>query len=257
MGCVMFVENKTKRLLKEGKVAVGMFVCQPSFDIAELYSKLGFDWELFDMEHGSISFDVLPWLLAAASGEATPLVRVPWNDPTYVKLALDAGALGVMFPQVNSREEAEKAVKSCKYPPKGIRGVGPRRASLYYTRFKDYMKVADDEVMVIVQIETREAVKRIDEILSVEGVDAAFIGPADLSVSMGYLTSFPKLEEEVLNAIATVRDACKEKGVAPGIWGGSVERVNQFIDEGFKFIALGEEMDYIARAKDDLEKIKR
>jgi len=251
------IKNRTKQALKEGKVAIGMFVCQPSFDIAELYSKLGFDWELFDMEHGSIGFDVLPWLLASASGESTPLVRVPWNDPTYVKLALDAGAQGIMFPQVNSKEEAEKAVKACKYPPKGIRGVGPRRASLYYTKFQEYMKAADDEVMVIAQIETREAVEKIDEILSVEGVDSAFIGPADLSVSMGYLTSFPKLEEEVLNAILKVRDSCRDNNVAPGIWGGSVEKVNRFIEEGFQFIALGEEMDYLARAKEDLEKIKR
>ncbi|MEM2876159.1 MAG: aldolase/citrate lyase family protein [Candidatus Bathyarchaeia archaeon] len=253
----MLIKNKTKQALKDGKAAIGVFVCQPSFDIAELYSKIGFDWELFDMEHGSIGFDVLPWLLASASGDSTPLVRVPWNDPTYAKLALDAGAQGIMFPQVNSKEEAEKAVKACKYPPKGIRGVGPRRPSLYYTKLQEYMKVADEETMVIVQIETRDAVKRIDEILSVEGVDAAFIGPADLSVSMGYLTSFPKLEEEVLNAISRVLDSCRENNVAPGIWGGSVERVNQFLKEGFKFIGLGEDMDYLARAKEDLEKIKR
>jgi 2-keto-3-deoxy-L-rhamnonate aldolase RhmA len=254
----MRFENKLKKALKNGKATVGMFLGLPSYDVAELYSKSGIDWLLFDMEHGSIHFDSLPWLMAAASGgNATPLVRVPWNDPVYVKLALDAGAQGIMFPQVNTKEEAIKAVKACKYPPEGIRGVGPRRASLYYTQFQDYMKVANKEVMVIVQIETKEAVNNINEILSVEGVDATFIGPADLSVSMGYIASFPKLEQEVLDAVKKVLEASNRHNVAPGIWGGSVEKVNMFIEQGFKFIALGEEMDYLIKIKEDMEKIKR
>lgn len=254
----MIFENKLKKVLKEGKATIGMFLGLPSYDIAELYSKSGIDWLLFDLEHGSIHFDILPWLMAAASGgSATPLVRVPWNDPVYVKLALDAGAHGIMFPQVNTKEEAERAVKACKYPPEGIRGVGPRRASMYYSQFQDYMRVANQEVMVIVQIETREAVNNIDEILSVDGIDATFIGPADLSVSMGYLASFPKLEQEVLDAIQKVLEASNKHNVAPGIWGGGVERTNMFIEQGFKFIALGEEMDYLTKIKGDVEKIKR
>ena len=254
--CLNF-KNRTKQLMREGKPAVGLFVCLPSYDVAELFSKIGLDWVLFDLEHGSIHFDTLHWLLAAASGKSTPLVRVPSHDPSNVKLALDGGAQGIMFPQVNTREEAERAVKACRYPPRGIRGVGPRRASLYYTEYVDYVKSADKETMVIVQIETREAVKNIEQIMSVEGIDAAFVGPADLSASMGFIASFPNLEKEVVDAIATVLRVAKKHGVAPGIWGGSVEKVNRFIKQGFQFIALGEDADYLTRVKDDLAKIEK
>lgn len=244
--------------MKEGGACVGMFLAQASFDWAELLSKVGFEWVLIDMEHGSIHFDMLPWVLAATSGgAATPLVRVPLNDPVYVKLALDSGAQGIMFPQINSKTEAMKAVSSCQYPPVGIRGVGPRRASLYYTELYDYLKTADQEILKIIQIETREAVKQIDEILSVPGIDVAFVGPADLSASMGYITSFPKIEKEVLDAIVTVLEACKKHNTIPGIWGGSVENVNKYIERGFQFIALGEDADYMIKVKDDLAKIKR
>ena len=162
-----------------------------------------------------------------------------------------------MFPQINSREEAAKAVSACTYPPGGIRGVGPRRASLYYTELYDYLKAADTEILKIVQIETMEAVKRIDEILSVPGIDVAFVGPADLSASMGYITSFPKIEKEVVDAIVTVQEACEKHNTISGIWGGSVENVNKYIERGFKFIALGEDADYMIRVKDDLAKIER
>jgi 2-keto-3-deoxy-L-rhamnonate aldolase RhmA len=253
----MNFKNRTKQLLKEGKPTVGVFVCVPSYDVAELFSKVGLDWELFDLEHGSIQFETLHWLLAAASGNSTPLVRIPSHDPANVKLALDGGAQGIMFPQVNTRKEAEEAVRACRYPPKGIRGVGPRRASLYYTEYLDYIKSADRETMVIVQIETREAVTNIDEILSVEGIDAAFVGPADLSASMGYIESFPKLEREVLDAIAKVLKTARKHEVAPGIWGGSVEKTNRFIKQGFRFIALGEDVDYLTRVKDDLALIDK
>ncbi len=254
----MDFKNKTKQKLKEGLACVGLFLCHASYDWAELLSKIGFDWVLLDMEHGSIHFDMLPWVLAATSGgDATPLVRVPSNDPVDVKLVLDNGAQGVMFPQINSKEEAVKAVSACRYPPDGIRGVGPRRASLYYTQLYDYLKTANQEIMTIVQIETREAVSHINEILSVPGIDVAFVGPADLSASMGYITSFPKIEREVLDAIITVLEACKKLNVVPGIWGGTVEDVNQYVERGFRFVALGEDADYMAKVKEDLEKIKK
>jgi 2-dehydro-3-deoxyglucarate aldolase/4-hydroxy-2-oxoheptanedioate aldolase len=250
-------KNTTKQKLKEGKACVGFFLTHASYDWAELLSRIGFDWLLLDMEHGSIHFDMLPWVLAATSGGvATPLVRIPFNDPVYVKMALDSGAQGIMFPQINSKEDATLAVKACRYPPTGIRGVGPRRASLYYTELFDYMKTADQEVMTIVQIETKEAVDHIDEILSVSGLDAAFIGPMDLSASMGYLNSFPKIEKEVANAIATVLEACGKHNVAPGIW-GSAENANEHIKRGFRLVVLGADTDYMAKVKEDLQKIKK
>jgi 2-keto-3-deoxy-L-rhamnonate aldolase RhmA len=251
-------KNRTKRKLKAGEVCVGFFLTHASYDWAEILSKIGFDWVLLDLEHGSIHFDMLPWVLAAmAAGDATPIVRVPGNDPVYVKLALDNGAQGIMFPQINSKDDAITAVKACKYPPSGIRGAGPRRASLYYTELSDYMKAADQEIMTIVQIETKEAVEHIDEILAVPDVDAAFIGTMDLSASMGYLYSYPKLESEVEQAITTVLEACRKHNVAPGIWASGVERVNECIKNGFRLVPLGVDTDYMARVKEDLQKVRK
>jgi 2-dehydro-3-deoxyglucarate aldolase len=249
--------NRTKRLLKEGKPAVGNFVCIPSYDVAEIFSKVGLDWELFDMEHSSIHFDILHWLLAAASGGSTLLVRVPSLDLASVKLALDGGAQGIMFPQINTKQDAEKAVKACRYPPQGVRGMGPRRASFYYTEFSDYVRTANQETLVIVQIETREAVENVEEILSVEGIDVAFVGPGDLSTDMGYISTWPTLEKEVVDALEKVLRVCKARGIAPGLWGGGPEKVNKFIKDGWQFIVNREVTEYFFKVKEDVAKLER
>ena len=252
------MKNRIKEELGNGKSTVGMFIGIPSFQWAEFLSQIDLDWILFDLEHGSYHFDSLPPLLsAAAGGRATPLVRIPSHDPNQAKLALDSGAQGIMFPQVNSREDAINIVRACKYPPEGIRGIGPRRASLYYSEFEEYVKTANREILVIAQIESREAVDNIDDILSVKGIDVAFIGPSDLSASMGYLYPGRQLPKDVLEAISTVLSATRKHGVIPGIWGGSVDRVNEVIRQGFKFISLCEDSEYMLRVKSDLAKIVR
>lgn len=237
-----------------------MFFELASYDAAEIVSKIGLDWLLFDLEHGEIFFDSLPKLLAATSAsETTPIVRVPCNDPVYAKLALDKGAMGVMFPQVESKEEAVRAVRACKYPPRGVRGIGPRRAALRfsYTSVAEYLKVANDEIMVIVMIESKRSVENIDDILSVEGIDGIMIGPNDLAASMGYIESVSNREKEVDHAIDTILRAANKHGIAAGMpAGGSHELATALIKKGFSIIEMGEDTDYLLRARQDLEKIR-
>jgi len=254
----MTFRNRALRLIRQGSPAIGMFFGLASYDAAEIVSKIGLDWLLFDLEHGEIFFDSLPKLLAATSAsQTTPIVRLPSNDPVYAKLALDRGAQGVMFPQVESKEEALRAVRACKYPPHGVRGIGPRRAADYYTAVADYLKVANDEIMVIMMIESERSVENIDDILSIEGIDGIMIGPFDLAASMGYIESLPKREKEVDYAIDTILCAAKKHGIAAGMpAGGSHELAISLIKKGFRIIEMGEDTDYLLRARQDLERIR-
>jgi 2-keto-3-deoxy-L-rhamnonate aldolase RhmA len=246
-------------LIRQRRPAIGMFFGLASCDAAEIVSKIGLDWLLFDLEHGEISFDSLPELLAVTSAsETTSIVRIPCNDPVYAKLALDKGVQGVMFPQVESKEEVLRAVRACKYPPDGVRGIGPRRAALRFsTSVAEYLKVANDEIMVIVMIESKRSVENIDDILSVEGIDGIMIGPNDLAASMGYIESLPKREKEVDYAIDTILRAAKRHGIAAGMpAGSSPELAASLIKKGFRIIEMGEDTDYLLRARQDLEKIR-
>ncbi len=145
----------------------------------ESLARVGFDWFLFDNEHSPLDVITTQLLMQSLNGtDVTPIVRVSWNDTVMIKKTLDTGPYGLVIPWVNDKQEAINAVKACKYPPRGLRGYGPRRPSYMDP---DYLKTADEEILVIIQIETGKAVKNIKEILSVEGVDALLIGPFDLS----------------------------------------------------------------------------
>ena len=169
-------------------------------------------------------------------------------------MVLDVGVHGVLVPWVNSREEAELAVKSVRYPPQGIRGYGPRRAAMYGLKLKEYLKTADQEVMVIPQIETAKAVDNLEEILSVEGIDAIFIGPYDLAASLGYLgnPSHPVVQEK----IKLILDKSRTAGVPAGIF-TSPEEAKRYIEMGFQLIAAGSDMGILAnKCMEILRKLK-
>jgi 2-keto-3-deoxy-L-rhamnonate aldolase RhmA len=252
------MRNMLKEKLKAGKATVGGWVGIGHPDVAEMFCNVGFDWIVIDMEHGPLGIDTVEKMMCATNGtETVPLIRIAWNDPVLAKQALDTGAYGLVIPWVNTRQEAVNAVRACKYAPEGIRGVSPRRASKYYSEVMDYLKTANDEIMVVVQIETAEAVKNIKDIISVSGVDATFIGPMDLSVSMGYMSALPQIHPKVQGAIESVLKAHKGTSVTPGIYAGSVENVNKYIAMGFKILALGEDVDYLNIARDQLKLIKR
>lgn len=233
--------GKLPGLLKERKVAFGSWVTIANPEVVEMLSLSGFDWLLFDMEHAPLDYQTLEYMLMAVRGDSTPLVRVPFNNPVYVKRVLDLGAAGILFPLINDKEEAKLAVKSTRYPPEGIRGVGPRRAASYGLRTEEYYSLAES-VMVVVQIETRDAVENIHEILSVEGISAFFIGPNDLSFSYGCRSW---REEPVKRAIEGLAAASEDTGVPGGMYCSDDESLKFALQLGFKLIALGSDYRFL------------
>jgi len=253
------LRNRVKEKLRRGEVAVGSWMSILNPTAARTVASSGIDWVLFDTEHGPPSFETVDELVRGVSGAgALPLVRVVWNDINAIKQALDTGAYGVIVPWVNSKEEAEKAVTYCRYQPEGLRGCAPgRAASAWGLSTAEYLKIANDEVLVVVQIETKKAVENIEGIVSVEGVDATFIGPSDLSASMGHRGEY--FHPEVVEAMGRVVEACRSSGVAPGIaFATGVDHINSLIRSGFRFIGVGSDTSFLATGcNETLAKIKR
>ncbi len=241
------IDNALKRDLRAGRPTVGawLHLCSPI--AAEIMGDAGFDWLLIDMEHGAGDLQTLLGQLQAISGSpTTPLVRVQWNDPAVIKRVLDLGAQGVMIPWVGNRVECEAAVRACKYPPDGIRGVAGSHRAAGYGRFAaEYWKRANAETLVIVQIETPEAVKQIDEMLAVPGVDVAFIGPADLSAALGHLND--ARHPEVQDAIARIETAAKQAGVALGTISRSWDEARGLYARGYQMVTLCSDASLVAQ----------
>jgi 2-dehydro-3-deoxyglucarate aldolase len=250
------MKNPVKEMLKAGKPAIGTFVQMGFPDVTEMLSHAGFDWILIDGEHGPIDIETMQRMLQAMGGtKAVPIIRIPWNEPVYVKRTLDIGAYGLLFPLISTRKDAESAVRAVRYPPVGIRGVGPRRASRYYLDFKEYIATCDQELLIMIQIETKEAVENISEILSVDGIDAYFIGPMDLSAALGHIGDVN--HPVVVDAIARVLAAGKKAGKIGGYYSFSPEDVVKRIEQGFQFISLGSDSRLLmGAAQEALKKIR-
>jgi len=238
------MKNYVKEKLKAGKPSVGTWIEMNNPDVSEQLSVLGFDWLVFDVEHGLFTMPDVQRMMQSMSANSNclPLVRVPINEPVYFKWALDMGAYGVVVPWVNTKEDALKAVRASKYPPEGIRGCGPRRASRYYSEIGDYVKKANEDVLVVVMIESQQAVDNIEEIVSVKGVDAIFIGPDDLSLNLGIFQQ--KQHPLFRSALSNVLTACKKRGVAPGMHCGDAN-INDAISQGFQFCALNDDDTFL------------
>lgn len=208
-------KNTVKAKWARGEVTYGGWLSIPSSFSAEVMAHQGFDWVCIDMQHGVIDYQVaLTMLQAIGSTETIPIVRVPWNEFGIIGKVLDAGALGVIIPMVNSVEEAKAAVAACRYFPEGSRSFGPTRAAYYAGA--DYFGGANSEVACIPMIETRQAVERLDEILAVPGIDAVYVGPADLSITLGQQ---PRMDNEGAFEEARLRiaRACEARGITAGI----------------------------------------
>ncbi len=233
------MQNPIKKKLKEGKASIGSWLQLPSPTIAEIMAKSGFEWLVIDMEHSTIGIQDIENLVRAIEGAGSvPLVRLWSNDPVLAKKVMDAGAYGVIVPMINTAQEAERAVKSVKYPPEGKRGVGLYRAQGFGTDFEEYKKTVNRESLVIVMIEHKKAVENIRDILSVEGVDGLLIGPYDMSGSFGVPGQLDHpLVKEAQKKVLVV---AKNLGVAAGIHvvHPSLEEVKARIEEGFRFIAF-------------------
>ena len=218
----------------------------------EMISNAGFDWTWIDCEHGSGDYSELIYQLQVARmGNAPAIVRISWNMPWLFKRVLDLGAAGIMVPYVNSADEAEQAVQSLRYQPEGMRGVASSPpCSGFGQQFDDYYGQANDNLTLMVQIETVEAVKNADEIAAVPGVDVLFVGPMDLSVSLGITKQFkdPKLEE----CLDTVVAACRKHGKAPGILTPTLEFLPPWIEKGFNVFVVGSDSVLLAKLFADI-----
>lgn len=251
--------NSVKRLLREGKPAIGTWLNLPDPFAAQFMARVGFDWLNVEMEHTSTTIDTAALMFQTiAQAGCVPLVRVPWNTGENVKRVLDCGAWGVIFPMQNSAAEAAEAVAATKYPPQGRRSVG---GSLHAMSFgadtETYYRCANDEILVVIQIEHIQAVERAEEIVRVPGIDAIFIGPTDLSASMGVKPSGTPEDSRVLEAIAHVRNVALRQGVAPGIHVFSAEAAKQRIAEGFRFIAVNSDVRFMTSgAKSALQQLR-
>jgi 4-hydroxy-2-oxoheptanedioate aldolase len=228
--------NRVKRLLKEGKPAIGAHLNLPCTNSAEAMAHAGWDWLAIDAEHGPVTIEKMnDMFIAIGTTDTVPLCRIPANNPVWIKQILDAGAMGIVVPMVCSAEEAANAVKYAKYGPDGVRSAGGGRWR--YWHGADYPKYADDEILIIVQIEHIDAVNRTEEILSVPGVDACFIGPNDLAWSMGLGKGPGGKDPSHAAAIAKVLAGAKKVGVPAGIMCRNVEEALMRLEQGFQYIA--------------------
>ena len=237
------------RLLR-GDRLIGTIISLPAPELAEIASEAGFDWLFLDMEHGPLEPAALVRLIQAVRGACAPVARVPENEEMWIKKALDAGAAGVIIPRVNSAGEAAKAVHWSKFPPEGGRGVGFSRANLYGARFQEHVETANRATAVIVQVEHVDAVRAIDDILAVPGVDAVFIGPYDLSASLGKPGRIQ--DEDVREAIGTVRAACSRRKTPLGIFSGDIPGARKALAEGYSLVCSGVDIALYSRAAADV-----
>ena len=246
---------KIKQIFKDGNISIGSWMSMAHESIAEILASAGYDWVVIETEHTAIDVsEVLRLIIAIEARGAIPLVRLAWNDPIQAKAVMDSGAAGVLVPMVNNKADAEQAVKSIKYPPLGYRGVGLARAQGYGVTFDEYIQAANRDSLLFVQIEHFEAVRNIDEILAVPGIDGVFIGPYDLSMSLGLPGQLNHPEVEA--AKQRVLEATKAYGLAPGIHlvhpDTAAEDLKQCIDLGYQFIALGTDILFLGDSARDL-----
>ena len=231
-------ENTMKTKWREGKATVGAWLSINSSYSAESMAHMGFDWLCVDMQHGMIDYpDAVQMFTAISTTNTIPICRVPWNDPSLIMKVLDAGAYGVVVPLINTRADAELAVAACRYPPAGIRSNGANRAMLYAGT--DYVANANDQIACIPMIETKQAIENLDDILSVPGVDAIYIGPSDLSFALGLLP--PKMDSDVplhVETVARILAACKKHGVIAGIHTGGPPFSAEKVKEGFQMVTI-------------------
>jgi 2-dehydro-3-deoxyglucarate aldolase/4-hydroxy-2-oxoheptanedioate aldolase len=232
--------------MKRGDILIGTLLTLGSPDVAEILSTEDFDWLFIDMEHAPLDVRAVQTIIQAVGKNAASLIRVPSNTEVWLKQVLDTGPAGVIIPQVGSRQDAENAVRWCHYPPLGSRSVGVGRAQGYGAGLQTYIDHANDEIAIIVQIEHIDAVGRVEEILSVPGVDAVLIGPYDLSASMGKPGKVD--DSDVQKAIRTVNEACLRRHFPVGIFAASSEAAASYLKGGYSLIAVGTDTLFLGGA---------
>lgn len=236
--------NPVKAKLKSGKPAVGTWLSLGSVTAARFLARSGFDWLTVDIEHSLVGMETATTIFGAvADAGCVALARVPSNRHDHIKRVLDNGVHGVVVPMVNTRQEALDAVAACKYPPDGTRSVGGSVHALNWNaKPADYFAKANDEILIVLQCEHIDAVRTFDEVYSVPGVDAVFVGPNDLMASMRDKAGNPPSAEVFTKTLSDILAGCKRLGIPAGIHTFSAEEANKRIAEGWQFLAVGSEL---------------
>jgi 4-hydroxy-2-oxoheptanedioate aldolase len=238
--------NHLKRNLKAGRVQCGCWLSLVSHAAAEICAGAGFDWVLIDTEHAPAELHMVHHQIHAAAAYPSPIVvRAAWNDTVVIKRLLDLGVQTLLLPYVQNAEEAKRAVAAVRYPPRGIRGVSANSRSNRFGRVPDYFKHADEEVCLIVQIETRAAIAQIEAIAAIDGIDGLFIGPQDLAADIGQLGNpgHPEVQAAIADAMARM----KKTGKAPGILAFAEADARKWIEQGAQFVAVTSDQFLLAR----------
>ena len=249
-------ENRLRTLWREDKAAVNGWLAVPNSFSAEVMAHQGWDTLTIDMQHGVIDYAAMVTMLQAISTTPTvPVVRVPWLEPGIIMKSLDAGAYGVICPMVNNREEAQRFIAYTNYAPRGTRSFGPVRALLYGG--PDYPQHANDTVVAFAMIETAQALDNLDDILSVEGLDAVYIGPSDLSLALGCKPDFDNPEPKAAQAIEHILARAKAHGVVAGVHNGAPEVARARAAKGFRFVTVGSDARLLAAGSQQILKAMR
>ncbi|MEJ5357612.1 MAG: aldolase/citrate lyase family protein [Desulfobacterales bacterium] len=235
-----------KSRMLAGEPLIGAFLCLPSPETAEIFAESGFDWLILDTEHGPYDVLTAQRMLQAVGGRCPCVVRVPSFEEVWIKKALDIGASGVLVPLVRTAAEAERVARACRYAPEGTRGMGGARAHRYGLGFREYVDAANRRVAVILQAEHIEAVRAIGEIVRVPGLDAVFVGPYDLSASLGKPGRID--DPEVVQAVQAVREAVLAAGLALGIYCADPQAARRYIAQGFRLIGFGTDLGHLVRS---------
>ena len=250
-------KNKLKKIFKEGKAVVNGWLQIPNSFSAEVMAHQGWDSLTIDMQHGLIDYsNALPMLQAISTTDVVPMARVNWNEPGQIMKILDAGAYGVICPMVSNRDQAEKFVQACLYPPKGYRSFGPTRGLIYSG--SDYADHANDEILKLAMIETSEALQKLDEIMNTPGLNGIYIGPADLSLAIGQKPAFDNQEgTPTYEKITNILNHAKKNNIVAGIHNATPEYALKMIKLGFQLVTIGSDQRYMSSgAKAAVSKLK-
>lgn len=236
------MHNLLREKLRRKEVTFGITLVLGTPEIPEALANVGLDWMNFDMQHTTQDAGTLqPMIQATSYSKTVPIIRVISNDLGLINRALDTGAPGIIVPLVNSREDAEKAVRFAKYPPQGVRSYGIRSVAL---RDPEYTATANDEILIMPQIEAELALRNLEEIVTTDGIDAIFVGPYDLTLSLGVFRQFDS--SKYLKAVEKVVSTCEAHDVAPGLLAiaGPMDRI---VEQGFKLISLGGDLGFLVQ----------
>jgi 4-hydroxy-2-oxoheptanedioate aldolase len=245
--------NRFKHAIAAGELQIGLWCSLCSNIAVDIVRDSGFDWLLIDTEHSPNEIpDVLSQLQACEGGTATPIVRPAWNDVVIIKRCLDVGVQTLLVPYVQNPAEAKRAVEAVRYPTAGLRGVAVASRASRYGRLTDYLKKANSEICLLVQVETRSAMDELEAIAAIEGIDGVFIGPSDLSASLGHIGN--PAHPDVQKALETCVRRLKAVGTPAGILSGNEEEVRRYIAWGYTFVAVGSDVALLGRGADALVK---